>query len=123
MGNKILVGITAAVVALIFAGILTLVVHYSGRSHKPAPAPQTVAAKAPDVPLDSDIQKNIEQQLETLKGSTIQVEVQEGVVTLTGKTPNKTDLVKAETLAAEVGGVKQVTNKVQVEAPKGKGKR
>ena len=123
MGNKVLVGISAAVVILVIAGLVGLIVHYSGRSHKPAPAPQTVAAKAPDVPLDSDIQKSIEQQLETLKGSTIQVEVQEGVVTLTGKTPNKTDLVKAETLAAEVGGVKQVTNKVQVEAAKGKGKR
>lgn len=123
MGNKPQLVVTVAITILAFAGILALVFHYMGRSSKPAPPPQTVAAKAPDVTPDADIQKNIEQQLETLKGSTIQVEVQAGVVTLTGKTTSKADLVKAETLAAEVGGVKQVTNKIQVETTKGKGKR
>ena len=123
MGNKRLVAITAAVAILAFAGILALVFHHMGRSSKPVPPPQTVSAKVPDVTPDSDIQKNIEQQLATLKGSSIQVDVLAGVATLTGKTPSKADLVKAETLAAEVGGVKQVTNKIQVETTKGKGKR
>jgi len=122
MGNKRLVAITAAVAILVFVGILSLVFHFAGKSSKPVPPPQTVSAKVPDVPADSDIQKDIEQQLANLKGSSIQVAVQSGVVTLTGKTPSKADLVKAETLAAEVGGVKQVTNKIQVEA-KGRSKR
>lgn len=122
MGNQRLVAITAAVVILAFAGILGLVYHYAGRSSKPVPPPQTVSAKVPDVTPDADIQKNIEQQLATLKGSSIEVAVQSGVVTLTGKTPSKADLVKAETLAAEVGGVKQVTNKIQVEVANGKGR-
>jgi hypothetical protein len=115
--------VIAAVAIIAFAGILAIVFHYAGKRSKPAPPPQTVSAKVPDVTPDSDIQKNIEQQMETLKGSSIQVAVQAGVVTLTGKTPSKADLVKAETLAAEVGGVKQVTNKIQVETTKGKGKR
>lgn len=123
MGDKRLVAITAAVAIIVFVSILTLIFHFAGRSSKPVPPPQTVAAKVPDVTPDSDIQKNIEQQLATLKGSTIEVEVQAGAVTLTGKTTSKADLVKAETLAAEVGGVKQVTNKIQVETTKGKGKR
>jgi hypothetical protein len=123
MGNKRLVAITAAVAVVVFIGILTLIFHFAGRSSKPVPPPQTVSAKVPEVTPDSDIQKNIEQQLATLKGSSIQVDVLAGVVTLTGKTPSKADLVKAETLAAEVGGVKQVTNKIQVETTKGKGKR
>lgn len=122
-GNKPLVAITAAVVVIVLASIVGLIVHYAGHKSKPAPPPQTVAAKVPDVPPDSEIQKNVEQQMETLKGSTIQVDVLAGVVTLTGKTPSKADLVKAETMAAEVGGVKQVTNKIQVETGKGKGKR
>lgn len=123
LADKRLVAITAVVAIVLFGSILTLIFHFAGRSSKPVPPPQTVSAKVPDVTPDSDIQKNIEQQLATLKGSSIQVDVLAGVVTLTGKTASKADLVKAETLAAEVGGVKQVTNKIQVETTKGKTKR
>ncbi len=123
LANKRMVAISAVVAIIALGGILALVLHYTGRSNqKPVPPPQTVSAKVPDVIPDADIQKNIEQQMETLKGSSIQVAVQAGVVTLTGKTASKADLVKAETLAAESGGVKQVTNKIQVEAGNGKGR-
>ena len=124
LANKPMVATAAGVAIVVLGSIVALVVHYAGGSSKPVPPPQTVSAKAPDIIPDSDIQQNIEQQMSTLKGSSIQVAVQAGVVTLTGKTPTKDDLVRAETLAAEAGGVKQVTNKIQVEASSGKrGKR
>lgn len=125
LANKRMVATAAGVAIVVLGSIIAIAVHYArGSSSKHAPPPQTVSANAPDVIPDADIQKNIEQQMATLKGSSIQVVVQAGVVTLTGKTPSKDDLVRAETLAAEAGGVKQVTNKIQVEASSGKrGKR
>ena len=121
LGNKRMLAITGAAVVVLLGGIFAVIHHFtSGRSSPPASPPQTVSAKVPDVTPDADIQKSIEQKLTALKGSSIQVAVQEGVVTLTGKTPAKADLAKAESLAAEVAGVKQVTDKVQVEAGKGR---
>ena len=69
-----------------------------------------------DVVQDSDVQKDIEQRLAVLKGSSIQVAVQDGVVTLVGRSSSKRDLVRAETLASQAIGVKVVRNKIQVEA-------
>ena len=123
LSNQPVVITVAAVGVLALAGIIGLIYHFAAKgSSGPAPAPQTVSAKVPDVVPDTTIQKGVEDKLAALKGSSVQVAVQDGVVTLTGKTPAKADLVKAETMAAEVQGVKQVTNKLQVETSTAKGR-
>jgi len=124
LGSKRTLGIVGAAVVVVLAGIFGVVHHFTSRSDKrPAPAPQTVSAKIPDVIPDADIQKNVEEKLATLKGSSIQVAVQDGVVTLSGKVAAKADVTKAETMSAEVSGVKQVTDKVQIETGNGKSGR
>ena len=124
LGNKRLMASAAAVAVVVVVAIFLMVHHFTSKSaSQPTPAPQTVSAKVPDVIPDADIQKNIEQKLATLKGSSIQVAVQEGVVTLAGKVASKADVTKAESLAAEVSGVKQVSDKVQVETNNGKAGR
>ena len=119
LGNRRVLAIGGAALVVVLVVVFAIVHHFTSASRsQPAPPPQTVSAKVPDVPPDADIQKNIEQKLATLKGSSIEVAVQDGIVTLTGKTSTKADLLKAESLAAEVSGVKQVADKVQVETGK-----
>ncbi len=50
-----------------------------------------------------------------VKGGGIQVDVKEGVVTLSGKVREDRQKTKAEHLARKVQGVKQVVNQLQVE--------
>jgi len=76
----------------------------------------TAVAKVDGVIQDADIQKDVEQRLTALKGSFIQVKVQNGIVTLICRSSSEEDLVKAEALASRAGGVKGVRYEVQVEA-------
>jgi osmotically-inducible protein OsmY len=72
-------------------------------------------AEIAGVVKDSDIQKELDQKLTLLKGSSIQATVDRGIVTLAGITPSKWDSVHAESLALETSGVKLVNNRVEVE--------
>jgi osmotically-inducible protein OsmY len=72
-------------------------------------------AEIAGVVRDSDIQKELDQKLTLLKGSSIQATVERGIVTLAGITPSKWDSVHAESLALETSGVKLVNNLVEVE--------
>ncbi|HUI83024.1 MAG TPA: BON domain-containing protein [Candidatus Binatia bacterium] len=109
-------GGAAAVVVL--SVIFAVAYHFhSASSSQPQPtAAVTAPANPPGVLQDSDIQKDVEQRLAVLKDSSIQATVQDGVVTLVGRSPSKGDLVKAESLASEATGVKEVTNKIQIDA-------
>jgi len=66
---------------------------------------------------DAEIQKDLEEKLLILKGSSIEAEVEDGVVTLVGQTPSEWDSVHAESLALHASGVKLVRNQVQVVIP------
>ncbi len=75
---------------------------------------------------DSDILAEVERRLTTLTGSSIQATVEDGVVTLVGRTPSQWDALHAESMVAQTNGVKVVRNQVQIagaDAPHGKGSR
>jgi osmotically-inducible protein OsmY len=50
----------------------------------------------------------------TVKGAAIDVEVKDGLVTLSGKVATEKQKKKAESLAKKVKGVKSVVNKIQI---------
>lgn len=50
----------------------------------------------------------------TVKGGGLNIEVKNGVVTLTGKVENEKQKIKAEKLARKIDGVKSVDNQIQV---------
>ncbi len=52
-----------------------------------------------------------------VKGARIDVEVKNGVVTLTGQVATEKQKNKAESLAKKVKGVKSVINKIQITPP------
>lgn len=52
-----------------------------------------------------------------VKGGKIEVEVKDGVVTLSGKVQEQKQKDKAEHLAKKVSGVKSVVNKLTIEKP------
>jgi TonB family protein len=89
-------------------------------SQQPTSATATTApVSAPDksagnAARDASLKGLVEQRLAPLKDSVIQVSVQDGAVTLTGKSPSKADAVNAETFATQVPGVKQVHSDILV---------
>jgi hypothetical protein len=64
---------------------------------------------------DPVIQREVEQELTSLKGSAIQATVDDGVVTLIGRSPTLWDQLHAGSMAAQSNGVKAVKNLVQIE--------
>lgn len=64
---------------------------------------------------DSDIHVGVQQGVASLKGCAINVAVQTGVVTLSGRCGAKMDSVQAENVASGVNGVKVVRNDIQVD--------
>ncbi|HSY11210.1 MAG TPA: BON domain-containing protein [Verrucomicrobiae bacterium] len=104
----------SAVAVILVAAILLLVHHFNAKS---AEAAATVAtAKIPVVLPDPDMQKEIVQRLSSLKDSTIDVTVQNGVVTLSGKSPSEEEAIQAEDLAMQTNGVKIVRDRLQVDS-------
>lgn len=105
----------SAVALILLAAILTAGYRY-GKSTAASVRTQLAGARnrVEGIAIDSDIQKELEQKLASLKGSDIQASVEHGVVTLVGHTPSKWDAVHAESLALETTGVKLVDNRVEV---------
>lgn len=56
-----------------------------------------------------------------VKGYTVELDVKDGIVTLTGTVETEKAKTKAEKLTKKVQGVKSVVNKLRVEIPKPKG--
>ncbi len=110
-----IIGIAVAVCVVLAVGIYALVHYYSEKSVEAAAAIAAASAKAPVVPPDADLQKDIEQKLTALKNSTIEVAVQGGVVTLTGKSSSEDESVQAEDLSLQTSGVKVVRDRIQVD--------
>ena len=108
-------GIAIAVCLLISIGIYAVVHYYSEKNTQAAAAAAAAAAKAPVVLSDVDMQKDIEQKLTGLKNSTVEVAVQSGVVTLTGKSSSEEEAVQAEDLTLQTNGVKVVRDRIQVD--------
>lgn len=107
----------SAVAVILVAVILLVVHHFNAKSAEAAAAVATV--KTPVVLPDPDMQKEITQRLSGLKDSTIDVTVQSGVVTLTGKSPSEEEAIQAEDLAMQTTGVKVVRDRLQVDSKSG----
>ena len=77
------------------------------------------AAASVQKPLtDDEIHDKVRERLAAdrdVKGGGIEVEVQNGVVTLKGKVREEAQKVKAERITRKVQGVKQVVNQLQAE--------
>lgn len=75
-----------------------------------------------DKPVDDGvITDRVRQRLVSdpeVKGSAVEVDTKDGVVTLSGKVENGRAKEKAEKLAKKVSGVKSVVNKLVVESPR-----
>jgi osmotically-inducible protein OsmY len=72
---------------------------------------------------DGQITDRVRQRLFSdpeIKGYTIEVDVKNGVVTLTGTAGSERARTKAEKLTRKVAGVKSVVNKLRVETPRPK---
>ena len=110
------VAATAAIIVVLGA-IFAAHHHFNlTSSSKPVGTVATASANVDGMVQDSEIQKDIEQKLAVLKGSFMQVKVQDGVVTLVARSSSEEDLVKAEALASQASGVKGVRYEVQLEA-------
>src|SRR5574337_1751299 len=69
---------------------------------------------------DDSITANVEGKLASsnvIDFARVDVETERGTVVLSGTVPTSQQKARAEQLAREVGGVKQVTNKLQVRVP------
>jgi serine/threonine protein kinase len=107
--------ITAASIVVLGVSAVIYFSNFTTRS-KPGGTIPTADTRAIGVIADPDIQRDIEQRLAVLKGSSIQVAVQNGVVTLSGRSHSKKESAQAETLTLQVNGLKVVRNEIQVEA-------
>jgi len=76
----------------------------------------TEAVKLSTQVRDTNIQKEITQKLAVLKGSAIQVTVQDGIATLAGQAGSNADAAQAAAFALQANGVKAVTNNIKVDA-------
>jgi len=74
-----------------------------------------VAGTATVTVPDPDIQRDLERKLALLKESSIQANVDNGVVTLVGRTASEWESLHAESLASQTAGVKGVKNEVQIQ--------
>ena len=115
LSKKQVVGIVVALCILVGVGLYAVIHYYSQKSVEAAAAVAAATAKVPVIPPDADLQKEIEQKLTALKGSTIEVAVQSGVVTLTGKSASDEESVQAEDLTLQAAGVKVVRDRIQVD--------
>jgi Na+-translocating ferredoxin:NAD+ oxidoreductase RnfG subunit len=115
LSKKQVVGIVVALCILVGVGFYAVIHYYSEKSVEAAAAVAAAAAKPPVIPSNADLQKQIEQKLTTLKGSTIEVAVENGVVTLSGKSASDEESVQAEDLTTQVAGVKVVRDRIQVD--------
>ena len=87
------------------------------------PAPPNSAASSKDADNhshaavdDSDIQKQVLQQMASQNFNAVGVNVEKGVVTLSGAVASKEDRKRARELAKSVAGVKSVREKLNVDA-------
>ena len=122
LSKRQVVGIVVALCILVGVGFYAVIHYYSEKSVEASAAVAAAAAKAPIIPPDADMQKEIEQKLTALKGSTIEVAVQSGVVTLAGKSASDEEAVQAEDLALQIAGVKVVRDRIQVDGHGANGK-
>lgn len=109
---------TAVVVAELFVavGIFAVIYYFHGKTDSKSYGTVAAAGAKVDATVqDSDIQKDIERRLATLKGSSIQVTVHDGIVTLAGRCSSEEE-VHAMTLALQAKGVKDVRSELEIQA-------
>ena len=105
-----------AVGIVVLGGIFAVLYGFNApTSSKPHPTVATAGGKTYRAVKHSPIQKD-RKQLLVVKGSSIQVTAPERSVPLLALSSSKQDLQGIETLASAAGGVKVVSNEIQVEA-------
>ncbi len=109
-----IIAIVLSICALM-AVVILVVVHYYSAKSEAAAAAAAAAVKTVPVVADADIQKQIEQKLTALKNSAIEVAVQGGVVTLSGRSSTEEESVQAEDLSLQTTGVKVIRDRIQVD--------
>jgi hypothetical protein len=114
--RKQVIGIVVAICVVLGVAIYAVAHYYSEKNVEAAAAIAAAAAKVPVVPPDADLQKDIEQKLTALKNSAVEVAVQGGVVTLTGKSSSEEESVQAEDLSLQTNGVKVVRDRIQIDS-------
>ncbi len=114
--RKRVVAWVVAVILVMLGAIFAVNYYFKTTTSSRSSGTAAAAVAKVDGVQDSDIQKDVEQRLTALKGSFIQVKVQNGVVTLICRSSSEEDLVKAEALASRAGGVKGVRFEMDVEA-------
>lgn len=83
------------------------------------PAGEESTARKVDAELDSGIDKNLEAKLVQHRlNHDVKYDVSEGVVTLKGNVPSRSERDSAEKLAQQVPNVKQVVNELEVKGQK-----
>ena len=101
------------------AGILVLGVTFSHSAEVGASKLRAMLVAARTQALgtvqDSEIQKEVDLKLADLKNSSLKATVQGGAVTLAGYTSSQWESIHAESLTAQINGVKAVRNQIQVE--------
>jgi len=115
--KKLVVACGVAASVIVFAAVLYLKGVSASQLRTTIVTASARAAGVEQAPVqDSDIQKNLQQRLASLKDSSVQATVENGVVTLVGRTPTKWESMHAESLASQADGVKLVKNQVEVVA-------
>lgn len=115
--KKLVLGFASA--GAVVLALLLVVVYFSSGASVSKVKSAVVAARAQmtarrEPVKDSDILAEVERRLTTLTGSSIQATVEDGVVTLVGRTPSQWDALHAESMVAQTNGVKVVRNQVQI---------
>jgi BON domain len=115
--RKTLMAAGTAAAAVLLSAILGFAYHSSaaGGVRKLRSTVMAAGGIAPTVVPDADIQREIERKLALVKGSNIQATVDEGVVTLVGRSSSRWEALHAENLASQTAGVTGVKNEVEVE--------
>ena len=79
----------------------------------------TLNAGSPENRSDDDLESQVRSKLEAnIPQGQLTVKSEKGVVTVAGTVPKQDQLAKIDTLAKEIKGVKSVSNKATVAAPK-----
>ena len=114
MPRKKMIVAVAAVAAVLLSAVLASAYH-SVNVRKLRSTVLAAGGIAPTAVGDADIQREIGRKLALVKGGSIQATVEEGVVTLVGRSPSRWEALHAENLASQTAGVKRVKNEVEVE--------
>jgi hypothetical protein len=105
-----------AACAIMLAVLIVVIFFFTARFAPKSDKPAAEAVKMSTQVRDAIIQKQIAQKVTELKGSSIQVSVQDGTATLAGQAASNADAAQAAAFAWQADGIKAVTNNIKVDS-------